>query len=619
MEIKIGRWPTLVFLIFTALHLFGQKMTSFPLEDMLRFKPQDGNWSIVGSVFMDPKVDVHTEGNKGITFTEGTGILLNMTEEGKKSNLFTRMEHGDIEIEFEFMMPKGSNSGFYLQGRYEIQLMDSWGVKQPKFSDLGGVYRNWENEVGKIYMGKSPLVNAAKAPGLWQKMYISFSAPVFDEAGKKIKNAKLNLVTINGAIVHENVELPLPTGGAVAFDEVAKGPIFLQGDHGAVAFKNIKYRLISPAKASIDQITYDYFKGPYTYESDFITKKPTKSGSSPEGLTWEVSEVKDFFALHLTGQLEVPEDGNYYLSSIHNGNLAIYIDGDTVMKNKTAWEWDNLPKNEVFLTAGKHTAEFFYSRKDNWRPPALGVFIESDKMALTPLHLPSSLILGTNIYPLKVDASQRPKILRAFLDFDGDGRKRRTHTIGVGDPSGIHYIFDNDLGVISCIWKGNFIDATPMWDSRGDGSFRPDGTPIYLDNTLQVETLESENMIYNTSVPQDAYKPMSYTINSFTGSPLFNYKIGANEFKDEIYADGLSNALIREISLKEGSTLPENMVFRAAHGKKITPMSEGMFSVDGAYYIKLETSNHYYIRTIDGNDELLVKFAQPSIRYQLIW
>ena len=66
---------------------------------------------------------------QAVTFQAGTGILLNINDNVKKTNLVSVFEHGDIELEFEVMLPKGSNSGIYLQGRYEVQLFDSWGVK----------------------------------------------------------------------------------------------------------------------------------------------------------------------------------------------------------------------------------------------------------------------------------------------------------------------------------------------------------------------------------------------------------------------------------------------------------------------------------------------------------
>ncbi|MBK9491093.1 MAG: DUF1080 domain-containing protein [Haliscomenobacter sp.] len=205
-----------------------------PLEDMSNFKTTGSNWQIVGDVVMDR--------TGGMKTTAGKGILLNnvgdkdhdiLEKAGKDNNqatiegykVLTAWEHGDLELELEFMMPKGSNSGIYLQGRYEVQLFDSWGVKSPKYGDLGGIYRNWESAPGKIYMGKAPIANAAKAPGLWQHMRISFQAPRFDAQGKKTENARLHYVIINGVTVHQNLEIPLPTGGPLDQKEVPLGPI----------------------------------------------------------------------------------------------------------------------------------------------------------------------------------------------------------------------------------------------------------------------------------------------------------------------------------------------------------------------------------------------------------
>jgi hypothetical protein len=223
---------------------------SLPLEDMSAFRPQAGNWRIVNDVTMDPTVSTHeehaaqpaaaeTSGKKkkskepapppaprqAVTFREGKGVLLNINDATKKDNLITTFEHGDIELEFDVMLPKGSNSGIYLQGRYEVQLFDSWGVRNPSFSDIGGIYRNWENQPGKIYMGKAPLSNPSKAPGLWQRMKISFRAPKFDASGKKIANARFARVELNGVVIHQNLEVPLPTGGPVENNEKPTGPL----------------------------------------------------------------------------------------------------------------------------------------------------------------------------------------------------------------------------------------------------------------------------------------------------------------------------------------------------------------------------------------------------------
>jgi 3-keto-disaccharide hydrolase len=235
----------------TSLTAIGEAQMELMLEDMSSFQSQAGNWRVVNDVSMDPSVDVHVEDakvkavtEKAVKYTPGKGVLLNYSDDKNKGHLVTVWEHGDIDLELEVMLPKGSNSGIYLQGRYEVQLFDSWGVKQPKYSDIGGIYKNWI-EPGKPghYRGKAPLTNAAKAPGEWQKIHIVFRAPKFDSSGKKITNARFVKVELNGVVIHQNVEATNHTGGPIKYNEVATGPLMIQGDHGPVALRNIKYKL----------------------------------------------------------------------------------------------------------------------------------------------------------------------------------------------------------------------------------------------------------------------------------------------------------------------------------------------------------------------------------------
>ncbi len=212
------------------------QMISF--NDLSPFKTPLSNWSIVGGV----NVDLNQ--NNVMTTTPGKGILACIQLPGKSGlayNLLTNFEHGDADVEVEFMMAKGANSGIYLQGRYEIQLFDSWGANQLHVYDVGSIYERWdENRPSgtKGYEGHVARINAAKAPGVWQKMKISFQAPRFDANGKKIANAKMLKVELNGMIIHENVELMGPTRSSID-GEVPKGPLMFQGDHGSVAFRNL--------------------------------------------------------------------------------------------------------------------------------------------------------------------------------------------------------------------------------------------------------------------------------------------------------------------------------------------------------------------------------------------
>ena len=224
----------------TALYIQNLPFTHIALKDLSDFKPTSKNWQIVSEALVD------TSRKRRISGIDGTGVLLNKSDRTARKNIFTNFEHGDIELELDVMMPKGSNSGIYLQGRYEIQLFDSWKVKEPTYSDMGAIYQRWNKkaEKGKQgYEGHPPAINASKAPGLWQHLKIKFKAPTFDKAGNKTKNAKFDEVWLNGISIHKNIELTGPTRAAAYETETAMAPIMIQGDHGPVAFKNIKYRV----------------------------------------------------------------------------------------------------------------------------------------------------------------------------------------------------------------------------------------------------------------------------------------------------------------------------------------------------------------------------------------
>jgi hypothetical protein len=154
---------------------------------------------------------------------------------GHSFDLYSKSTYGDQILMVEVMVPKGSNSGIYLQGEYEVQVLDSFGKDaNPGPGDMGG-----------IYGGAAPKGPKYKKPGEWQTFEIHFQAPKFDADGKKAANAKFVKVVLNGDVIHENVEAKAPTGGGVDNKEKAMGPIMFQGNHGAVAFRNLS---IEPLK-----------------------------------------------------------------------------------------------------------------------------------------------------------------------------------------------------------------------------------------------------------------------------------------------------------------------------------------------------------------------------------
>jgi Domain of Unknown Function (DUF1080) len=195
-------------------------------------------WYEAGDAKPDPKDP------KKLVPLEGRGVILN-GQNGRTRNLLSKTEFGDIEAHFEFMVPKGSNSGIKFEGLYEIQLFDSYGVTKLTANNCcGGVYPRAELLPKYHYLdeGVPPRVNAAKPFGQWQTLDVIFHAPRFDAQGKKTADARLVKVVLNGQVIHEDVALKTPTGHAWHNKEVTKGPILLQADHGPVAFRNIRVR-----------------------------------------------------------------------------------------------------------------------------------------------------------------------------------------------------------------------------------------------------------------------------------------------------------------------------------------------------------------------------------------
>ena len=120
-----------------------------------------------------------------------------------------------------------ANSGVFLQGRYEIQVLDSFGLNIPGLGDCGAIYNQF-----------APLVNACKPPMEWQTYDVAFRAPRLDDAGNVAEGVRLTVLQ-NGLVIQNNVELPGVTGAAIDEEVGNPGPLLLQ-DHGNLAcFRNI--------------------------------------------------------------------------------------------------------------------------------------------------------------------------------------------------------------------------------------------------------------------------------------------------------------------------------------------------------------------------------------------
>jgi hypothetical protein len=573
--------------------------SQIPLKDLSFFTVNSNNWRIVGdaSAPLSEKNTLETKPGTGILTCKHEG-----KEYGEKFDIFTKDAFGDMDLSLDFMLGVGSNSGIYLQGRYEIQLYDSWGVKNPKYSDVGGIYQRRDPKTLKQYEGYAPRFNAYKAPGLWNNMQISFQAPRFDAQGKKTANAKILYVKLNGLLIHENVELSGPTGGPIEENEVAMAPLRFQGDHGSVAFRNINITHFNKKPGTVSNLTYKSYYGSHMHDADLSKVKIDAQGKTDE-ITWEVSREPNNYVFFINGTYTAPEDGDYTFVTQLGGHSYLKIDDKIVQPN--VWMRGGDRSVTVPLTKGEHTFEIFNNKRDNWIKPALGFWSSGPGFRLTPHHSAGSVIASKPQDPILVKADQ-PTILRSFMDFNRTFRV--VHAVSVGSPEGLHYTYDLDKGAIIQAWKGDFLDATPMWDDRGDGSSRPLGSVTLFNHDLVLNKAGATSWADTAGT---GYRPLGYQLDG-ADLPTFLYQIAGSKVEDKIrIIDG--KYLDREIKIAPG----QELLARIANGSTVEAMGKNLFAIDGKkYLIRIEKGTDASVR--NGN-ELVLKPQNQVIHYSIIF
>ncbi|MBX2840402.1 MAG: DUF1080 domain-containing protein [Flammeovirgaceae bacterium] len=586
-----------------------------PLNDLSEFKATTGNWQIAGDVYADRNTE------SALEVTEGVGILANIPTNEARNNIFTNLEHGNFELELDVMMPKGSNSGIYFQSRYEVQLFDSWGQKDPHHSDIGGIYQRWDDSRGKGnegYEGHAPRVNASKTPGLWQHFKIIFIAPKFDGSGKKIENAKFEKVWLNGVLIQENVELLGTTRSAAFTDEVPKAPLMLQGDHGPVAFRNIQYKMYDGQKVTFSELDLKEYESSDDSIPDFTQLTPIKA-LRVDSITYAHGSSDSKYALVYQGELNIPNAGDY-LFKIHFGGAGgqLIVDGKMILDMQDGFYFDQPGIAKTTLAKGSVPFTLVYNKPSrHWRK-GFALFVEGAGIKQHPLHAPSSTNTNREPTPIIVTASDEPVLQRCFMMI---GDEKRTHVIAVATPEGIHYAYDLQIGALLHIWDGEFLDVTQMWHQRGEPQLGvPAGASVALHGDPDFAFLEGDAGAWPDSTQTNVtFKQIGYELNDI-GLPTFSYQFGDLKVTNEFIPRASEKRLNRKILLSGNA----DAFFKVAEGEIISQLPDGAYGIDDkSYYIDFPAGNGLepQIRKSDGMDELIVKIPSGTkeIAYDIIW
>jgi len=182
-------------------------------------RPTEVNWDDPVKLFDGQDFTGWTFDNpsKASSWVVKDGCLVN---ESAGSNIATDRKFQDFKLHVEVNCPTNANSGIYLRGRYEVQVEDD-SIQEPPSHHMGAVY-------GFL----APQPEQPRRPGTWQTFDITLLG-------------RFVTVVQNGQTIINNREIPGITGGAINSDEASPGPIYLQGDHGGIAYRNI---VLTPAK-----------------------------------------------------------------------------------------------------------------------------------------------------------------------------------------------------------------------------------------------------------------------------------------------------------------------------------------------------------------------------------
>ena len=585
------------------------------LVNMEEFRSPAKGWAFAGNAYTNYP-------GESLSSDEGTGVLIFDGRSDADSPLVTQNEFADTFIELEFMLEGGACFSLMIQGRYEIRHCSHPNDNKTRL-----------NRFGTIHYGKDsvipPLVDASRAPGVWQELVVEFYAPQFNRSGNKTANARIERVLLNGEIIHRAIELPGIASRSAWKDESAKGPLTFGIDAGSAAFRNIG--LYGDQDIKLEDLRYEYHEENLDDDDQLAQATPIREDATT-GISAALASRGNNFALSFSGNIVISASGTYHFDSISRGDVTMEVDGQIVLQptpppvnpldiNLT----DNI-EGTLELEAGKYPFTLQY-KKMQPGASALSVFVEGPgirRQAITSND--GGWRPAIQAVPIRVEPDRRAVVFRSHISHQN---QMVLNAVSVGDPEGIHYSIDVGNAALIQVWNDEFLDAGPIWTGRGmDPDTRMVAGIRVPDSKVSFSGRPSVAFLKNRDEPwpdstDNSYRFLGYN-NDEMGRPSFSYRFG-NLKVDEKLRPGKSeygSSLTREFSMKSTEGEIDAWVL-LAEGAKIEQRGEGVFSVDDTYFVEVQSETDVFHRRIDGREELLVYFSvhshPVSFTTTLIW
>ncbi len=454
-----------------------------------------------------------------------------------------------------------------------------------------------------IQIDRSPaLSRLLKAPGLWQTVELWY------KTGGAKGPATLEKLVLNGVTVRE---------GELLMGK-ATGPITLKAANGTVAVRNVGYRAMSPRDVArwSGPLSYTIYEGENGKRADLAGKKVLKQDTTA-AINYEVAYGQPRrYSILFTGKMDALQAGDYQFELNNGGIAGLWIDGKNIVP-ETYHDLGQPSVAKTTLTAGPHDVLLFFTR--SWARPGLGLFVSQAGTRSQALHALTSLPEPDPVGVISVVPEAKPQLVRSFVQMPGE-KTKRTHSLSVGSPAGVHYTLDLNQMALLQAWKGNFADVTEMWYERGEPQLlSPMGTTVRLPTQPALMILTNEDMTWPDSVDENRLQYKGLLLDK-QGFPTIEYGMGGATVTDIVRPEG--DALVRTLSVN-GS--PSGAPYcRVAAGTSVEEIGKGLYAVnDRSYYVRVDPKAKVKMRQSAGKQELLLPVAMKdgkgTVQYSIVF